>query len=105
MENCYSREHLFTFSTFSRYIKEIESYIYDTDDANIDLNRRVNIRSRHRHTFKLTVVGVPFTFSLGDIVLIKHDRFEFNETTGKYALIIGMVERPNVNQVDLEVWF
>jgi len=87
-------------------IKRVKSLLYNESDANVDLLRRLNIRSTHRQIYKMTVVGLPFSLNVGDPVYVKHSRFQFTEVDpGALGLLIGIVEKPGINQADLEVWF
>ena len=80
----------------------IETIIYETIDAQAELDRRIGLRSQKRRVIRIHSLATSFTFDVGDIVHITHSRFGL--TQGKKAIIVGIEESLTNKRVTLDVW-
>lgn len=92
----------------------IETLLYNKNDAQDEVDRRAAIRSKKRYVYKIDSVASPFTLNVGDVINLKHVRYDFTgrtnpqdikeQVTGKNCLIIGLTEKPTKKRVIMEVW-
>lgn len=92
----------------------IETLLYNKSDAQNEVDRRALIRSKKRYVYKIDSVASPFTLNVGDVINLKHIRYDFTgrtnpqdvkeQVTGKNCLIIGLTEKPTKKRVIMEVW-
>jgi len=80
----------------------IETFLYDGDKAQNELDRRIILRKQRRHIIRIRSIATSFTYTIGDIVFIEHPRFGLEN--GKKAMIIGIEESPTTKRVTLDVW-
>ena len=80
----------------------IETFIYSESDAQDELDRRAVLRSQRRRIINVQSLATSFTYDIGDIVNITHNRFGLDP--GKNAVIIGIEESPTSNRVNLDLW-
>jgi len=80
----------------------VETTIWDATRAQIELDRRINLRGERRRILRINSIATSFTYDIGDIVHITHDRFGLEQ--GVNAIIIGIEESPTSKRVTLDVW-
>lgn len=80
----------------------VETTIWDIDDADAELTRRIGLRDQRRQIIRINSLATSFTYDIGDIVKVYHPRFGLD--FGRTAIIIGMEESPTSKRVNLDVW-
>jgi hypothetical protein len=80
----------------------IETAIFNESDAQEEIDRRAVLRGTRRRIIRVQSLASSFTYDIGDVVHITHNRFGL--TNGKNALIISMEENPTSNRVTLDLW-
>lgn len=106
-KNLYSTLHEYTDITEYEYplaedVALIETYIWDVNEAQTELDRRIGLRGQRRRVIKIESLATSFTYYLGDIVNITHPRFGL--TAGKNGIIIGIEQSLTTKRVVLEIW-
>lgn len=86
----------------AEHIDLIETFIFSESSANIELARRIGLRSQRRIVYKLQSIASSFTYNIGDIVNLTYDRYGFNK--GKNGLIVSIEESLTTRRVTLEIW-
>lgn len=80
----------------------IETTIYETADAQAELDRRITLRTPRRRVIRIQSLATSFTYDIGDLVNVTNSRFGLR--SGKQAVIIGVEESPTSKRVTLDVW-
>lgn len=80
----------------------IPTLLYDKADAQVEANRRRDLRAAPLYTFRIIAYGVPFEYSIGDSINITFPRYGFND--GRDMRILSIRQKPTENIVEMEVW-
>lgn len=76
--------------------------LVSSSDAAAEATRRLNLRKVLRYVFEARCFTAPQRLELGQVVRLTHPRFDF--AAGRLAVIVGIVESPTSNRINLELW-